>query len=52
MSEEKRNEVPLEASEVEFIIKVLSQLSVNPSAQDAMVVVRTVQSILSKLVKA
>lgn len=48
---ENETQVTLSQMEVDFIIKVFSQLSVNPATSDAVSVVGFVQSIISKLTK-
>lgn len=44
--------VELELFEVEFMIKVLSQITVSAAAEESVNVVSTVRSLINKLTKA
>lgn len=43
------NEKILTEQEIQFILKVLSQISISPASNDALGIVQLVQSIQSKL---
>jgi hypothetical protein len=49
--EENSIQVSLSQMEVDFVVKILTQLSINPASQDAVNVVAMVHSVLGKLAK-